>query len=147
MIIRPLSPTDYAEWLPLWDANNMGQKNQPLTDRTWRRIIDPQDSQINGLAAIDEAGQIKGILHYILHPTTGSLSEVCYMQDLFVPLAYRGQGIAKSLVRELERLGKAQGWARIYWLADNTNEAAQALYRNLGVRLNFSFHVLPTGAV
>lgn len=146
MIIRPLENGDYAEWLPLWNANNLGQHNPAITANTWKRLIDPQDSGVNGMAAI-EASHILGIMHYILHPTTGSLANVCYMQDLFVMPAHRGKGIAKSLVRALEQRGKTEHWARITWLADNTNPEAQTLYRNLGVRLNFSFHVLPTGAV
>lgn len=146
LTIRALEPGDYAEWLPLWNANNMGQVNESLTRNTWSRLIDPADTQVNGMAAL-EAGHIAGIMHYILHPTTGSLQPACYMQDLFVMPAHRGKGIARKLVLALDSLGQAEKWARIYWLADNTNEAAQALYRNLGIRLNFSFHVLPTGLV
>lgn len=144
--IRPLEPGDYAEWLPLWDANNLGQVNAPLTQNTWQRLSDPADHQVNGMAAV-EGGHVIGIMHYILHPTTGSLHPACYMQDLFVMPAHRGKGIARQLVMALEKQGKAEKWARIYWVADNTNEAAQALYRSLGIRLNFSFHVLPTGLV
>ncbi len=145
-MIRPLQESEYNDWLPLWNANNLGQVNEALTKRTWGRLIDPADTTMQGLTFV-EAGHVIGMLHFILHPTTGNLKDVCYMQDLFVMPAHRGKGIAKALLRELEKTGKAQGWARIYWLADNTNVEAQALYRNLGVRLNFSLHVLPTGAL
>lgn len=147
MLIRPLTHDNYAEWLPLWNANNLGQVNEPLTQNTWARLIDPDDTQVNGMASFDEAGHMSGIMHYILHPTTGSLQPACYMQDLFVMPAYRGKGIGKALVRELEAVGKARKWARIYWVADNTNQAATALYRKLGIRLNFGFYVLPTAPV
>lgn len=142
MIVRPLESGDYEEWLPLWDANNLGQHNDPITKNTWKRLIDPQDTSVNGMVAT-EANHVLAIMHYILHPTTGSLADVCYMQDLFVMHAHRGKGIAKALVQELERMGKREKWARITWLADNTNVEAQALYRNLGVKLNFGFYVLP----
>lgn len=145
-MIRPLQNSDYADWLPLWNANNLGQINDALTARTWARLTDPADPAMQGLAFIED-GHVSGMLHFILHPTTGNLKDVCYMQDLFVSPNNRGKGIAKQLLRELEKMGKSQGWARIYWLADNTNAPAQALYRNLGVRLNFSLHVLPVGAV
>ncbi|HRQ61845.1 MAG TPA: GNAT family N-acetyltransferase [Alphaproteobacteria bacterium] len=145
-MIRPLQESDYNDWLPLWNANNLGQINDALTKRTWARLSNPSDAAMQGLAFI-EAGHVIGMLHFILHPTTGNLKDVCYMQDLFVMPAHRGKGIAKALLRELEKMGIAQGWARIYWLADNTNAEAQALYRNLGVRLNFSLHVLPTGKI
>lgn len=145
-MIRPLQQSDYEEWLPLWTANNLGQVNDTLTARTWGRLIDRNDTAIGGLT-YEEGGHLLGILHYILHPTTGSLADICYMQDVFVSPAHRGKGIARALIVELEKRGKAAGWGRLYWLADNTNKEAQALYRTLGVRLNFSLHVMPLGKV
>ena len=37
---------------------------------------------------------------------------------------------------------KEEKWARIYWIADMNNAAAQKLYQSFGARINFSFHVL-----
>jgi GNAT superfamily N-acetyltransferase len=66
------------------------------------------------------------------------------MQDLFVAENARGQGIAKRLVWDLHDRAKQAGWARLYWFAEESNTAAQNLYKNLGIRLNFSLHMLPT---
>jgi RimJ/RimL family protein N-acetyltransferase len=50
-------------------------------------------------------------------------------------------------VRELTKRAQTQeNWARIYWLADGSNDAAQRLYKNLGVKLDFSLHIMPLGA-
>jgi ribosomal protein S18 acetylase RimI-like enzyme len=68
---------------------------------------------------------------------------IAYMQDLYVHPDHRRKGIARKLVTYLAALGTAQGWARIYWLAEGKNEAAQRLYETLGLKLDFTLHVLP----
>ncbi len=139
--IAPLSTDDYTRWLVLWDSNNQGQSNPLITAETWKRLI-AADSTVHGLVA-RYGGEIAGLLHYILHPVTGHIQPVCYMQDVFVDPASRRKGIARALVHELARIGKQEQWARIYWLAENDNEAAQQLYRDIGLKLNFSLHILP----
>lgn len=139
--IRPLEPNDFPEWLPLWDGNNLGHRNEEVTTETWARLTDPA-SQVNGLGAFD-GGTMVGLVHYIIHPTTGYIEHVCYMQDVWVDPERRGQGIAKKLVQALVKIGNKEKWARMHWFAENNNEAAQALYKNLGVKLDFSLHVYP----
>ncbi|MCB1557119.1 MAG: GNAT family N-acetyltransferase [Alphaproteobacteria bacterium] len=139
--IQPLTATDYDQWRPLWEENNEGLCASDVTRETWRRLIDP-DSPVHGLALHANA-QIAGILHYVLHPTTGQIAPVCYMQDVFIRPDHRRKGYARALIAELAHIGKQKGWARIYWLADSRNEAAQTLYKTLGIRLDFSLHVLP----
>ena len=147
MIIQPLQKSDYSQWLPLWHANMEGSVSDEITVETWRRICDPA-SKVGGICArednsADEVGPIIGICHYILHPTTGNLKDVCYMQDLYVDPAHRRKGIARKLVTYLAAMATVQEWARIYWLAEGKNEAAQKLYQSLGLKLDFTLHVLP----
>lgn len=142
MLIAPLQPDDYDAWLPLWQANMEGAVADDVTAATWQRICDPTQ-MVGGLCARDDDGIMIGICHYITHPTTGNLKPVCYMQDLYVDPAHRRRGAARKLVTYLAALGTAQGWARIYWLAERNNETAQKLYNSIGVRLDFTLHVLP----
>lgn len=141
--IRPLVPEDFPDWLPLWDGNNKGERNEAVTTETWARLTDP-DFQIFGLCA-ELNGKMVGLVHYVLHPTTGSLANVCYMQDVYVDPEFRKKGIARLLVMEVSKIGFKEKWARVYWLAEEDNKAAQALYENIGVKLDFSLHVLPIG--
>ena len=142
MKIRSPKSDDFPAWLSLWDANNLGHKNEAVTTSTWMRILDG-DSDVNALL-VEDKGTLIGLLHYILHPVTGSLQPACYMQDVFVLPECRQKGIARRMIMDLERIGKKEKWARIYWLADKDNEAAQALYKSLGHTMNFSLHILPT---
>lgn len=142
MLIRPLERKDYDGWLPLWQENCLNQISEAVTDETWRRLNNPKE-QVYGLGAFDGETLI-GILHYVLHPTTGFIEPACYMQDLFVREDRRGQGIAKQLVWELNSIAKNENYARLYWFVDNGNESAVNLYKNLGIKLDFGLHMLPT---
>ncbi len=141
--LRPLTRADYDQWLPLWQANCEHRIADDVTAETWRRLMHVREP-VFGLCA-ETDGRIVGILHYILHPTTGQIAPVCYMQDLFVDPACRRQGVARRLVWELRDIGQSARWGRIYWLAKNDNAAAQALYRDIAPRMPFDLHVLATG--
>ena len=138
--IRALHQNDYTQWLALWDANNGGRIDSAITAATWQRLMD--DDQVCGLVAAD-ADALIGLTHYVIHPVTGHLKPVCYMQDVFVVASHRRQGVGRMLVSHLAELGQQQGWARLYWLAEASNKEAQALYKKLGLKLDFNLFVLP----
>lgn len=145
MIIRPLEKSDYDAWLPLWDGNNLGKRDEDVTALTWKRILDPA-SPVFGLCAAD-GKNLFGICHYVLHPATGSLAPICYMQDLYIAPEHRRKGIARDLVTHLADIGTKEKWTRVYWLAEANNTGAQELYKYLGVKLDFTLHVLPIGKI
>lgn len=118
----------------------MGAIGDGVTARTWQLICDDK-AEVFGLGAF-ENDDLRGILHYVLHPTTGSLFPACYMQDLFTDPPYRSKGIAMALLKELKTRYHNEKWARIYWVAEENNIAAQKLYQKFGVKLDFTFHVL-----
>lgn len=142
IILRPLQFDDFSKWLPLWDGNNLGQRNEEVTTETWSRLCDPDNTQVNGIAA-EMNGDILGIAHYILHPTTGQINPVCYMQDVYVDPEHRRKGIGKRLVNEITEIGNKEKWARMYWLTQVGNKEAKAMYENFGIKLDFTFYVLP----
>ncbi|MCK5284088.1 MAG: GNAT family N-acetyltransferase [Alphaproteobacteria bacterium] len=139
--IRPIEPNDFPDWLPLWDGNNMNNRNKKVTTETWSRLIDPS-SQINGLAAFQNKVMV-GLVHYVLHQTTGYIEPVCYMQDVYVTTEHRQKGIGQAMVERVIKIGQKEKWARIQWFAENNNAAAQELYKNIGIKLDFSLHIFP----
>ena len=140
-MIRPFFVEDFSQWLLLWDLNNDGQRKEAVTTETWARLLDPS-SAVNGLGFYEQDKMV-GFVHYITHPVTGHIAPACYMQDLFVHPDQRRKGIGKKLVKALTKQAKQEKWARLYWLAQDSNKAAHALYQNLGVKLGFSFFVMP----
>lgn len=143
MLIRSLERKDYDAWLPLWNENSLNQISKDVTTETWRRLNNPKET-VFGLGFFDQNELLCGILHYILHPTTGVKEPACYMQDLYTAKDRRRQGIAKQLVLELNAIGLKQNWARIYWFAENGNENVQNLYKNLGIPMDFTLFMLQT---
>jgi GNAT superfamily N-acetyltransferase len=140
-ITKALHDKDFDLWLPLWNLNNLNQINEAVTQSTWERLMDP-DSGIGGIAAFDATAMV-GILHYVVHPVTGQIKPVAYMQDLYVLPSHRRRGVARQMITALHALGEEKQWSRIYWLAEGKNQDAQALYKNIGVKLDFTLHVLP----
>lgn len=139
--IRAIENRDFPQWLPLWDGNNLGARDDDTTSKTWERLINP-DAAVYGLVAENE-GKLLGLLHYVVHPTTGSIKDVCYMQDVYVDREHRGQGIARQLIEELAVIGQShKKWARLYWLAEADNEVAQGLYKTIGTKLDFTLHMM-----
>ena len=142
LIIRPLEQDDYEKWLPLWDGNNLGHRDAAVTAKTWERLCDPDNTVMNGLCAM-MGGEMFGIVHYILHPTTGQLNPVCYMQDVYVDPEHRRKGVGRRLVDEVTQIGSKEKWGRMYWITPEDNLEAKAMYENFGIKLDFSFYVLP----
>jgi ribosomal protein S18 acetylase RimI-like enzyme len=144
--VRPLQASDYDQWLPLWALNNLGYVDDVVTASTWQRLLDPV-FPVKGFAAwqkpMDGIEIMAGFVHFVSHYVTGHIEPVCYMQDLFVNPANRRSGIAHALVEALRRHAQREGFERLYWLAEGQNEAAQKLYEKLGIKLDFTFHVLP----
>lgn len=141
--IRYLERKDHDQWLPLFQANSLHMLKDNVAKETWRRLTNPKED-VFGLGIFNEAEELLGFLHFILHPTTGFIDYACYMQDLYIDDKYRRQGYAKLLIWELEALGKEKQWNWIYWFADENNIAAQNLYKTLGIKMNFSLHMLQT---
>lgn len=137
--IRNIAKSDYHAWHELWLANNKGYCEESVTAETWNRLL-LDIYPVHGLIA-EKNGHIVGLLHYILHPVTGHIQPVCYMQDVFVDEAHRKQGIGTALVEHLAQIGQSEEWARLYWLVEKDNENAQNLYAHLGHKLNFNLFV------
>jgi len=141
MQIRRFERKDYDQWLPLWQENCAHKIADDITAETWRRLTHPKES-VGGLGVFTPDDKMIGLLHYVVHPTTGFIHHVCYMQDIFITQDHRKQGLAKRLLWELQDLKKTQNWARIYWFAENNNVAAQNLYKTVGIKMDFSLHMI-----
>jgi len=102
------------------------QIGDEVTDRTWKRILDP-DSQVMCIVA-EVDGQVYGFANCVVHENTWETQAVCYLEDLFVTPAARGHGIGAALIEWLRNAMRAEGWARLYWVTGADNHAARQLY-------------------
>ena len=142
LLIRPVVPTDFAQWKLLWDGYNAfygreGATALPdqVTQRTWARFFDEYEP-IHALVA-EQAGQLLGLAHYIFHRSTISLTTNCYLQDLFTLDSARGRGIGRALIEEVYRRAQIAESSRVYWHTHETNAGARFLYDTVAENTGF----------
>jgi len=148
VLIRPVAPTDYAQWLPLWDGYNAfygrsGPTALPaqITRTTWQRFFEEAEP-VHALVA-ERGGRLLGLTHYLFHRSTIHLEPVCYLQDLFTAQEARGQGIGGALIEQVAARARAAGAARLYWLTHASNETARRLYDQLATNSGFIVYRRP----
>lgn len=129
LLIRDFAAPDEAEWRRLWDGYTTFYDvvvDPDVTDGNWRRITEIGGDLIGRVAVRD--GRVVGFSHSVLQPSTWMVGPDCYLEDLFVDPAERGQGIGRALIQDLIELGRGRGWSRLYWHTQADNAAARRLY-------------------
>jgi GNAT superfamily N-acetyltransferase len=136
--IRPVGADERAAWEPLWKGYQTFYE-VALSDETsavtWTRLHDPAEPMHILGAYVD--GKLAGIVHYLFHRSCWSIGNYCYLQDLFVAEEARNLGAGRALIAAVEREARAAGASRIYWLTQESNAAARALYDKVADRSGF----------
>lgn len=129
--IRPARAGDEPAWRELWAGycEFYGVDVAPdVTAATWERVTG--DSPMSCLVA-ERGGRVVGFAHFLLHPSTWSRVDSCYLEDLFVAPDARRGGVARALVEALAELARERGWRHVYWHTQGDNHPARALYDSL----------------
>ena len=143
--VAALAAADHPRWLELTRGYKAFYKTA-VTDaeyaRAWRRLL--SNDRVSGLGAHLD-GKLVGLTHYLFHSSTWN-QEVCYLQDLFVDPALRGRGIARALIEAVAKAALARGAERLYWLTQEHNAAARALYDKVAkynhfIRYDYPLHL------
>ncbi len=143
MEIGPLEPGDRARWAELWRLYlQFYQIELPAAvyESTWSRLLDGRE--LCGLAARD-GGEIVGLTHFLFHSSCWTLTPVCYLQDLFTDPARRNRGAARALIGAVAATARAAGSTRLYWLTQDHNETARALYDKVAKHTGFIRYEYP----
>lgn len=140
--VREATPSDFEQWLPLWDGYNAFYKRvganavpDEVTRTTWSRFFDHYEP-MHCLVA-QSSQKLIGTVHYIFHRNTTMLGPTCYLQDLFTNEDARGKGVGRALISGVYDRAKLAGSTRVYWQTHETNTAAQHLYDNIAERSGF----------
>ena len=138
VIVRPVKPGDYDQWLPLWTGyNTFYERVAPpaVTASTWGRFFDHYEPVHCFVAEAD--GRLLGLVHYIFHRNTSMIGPACYLQDLFTSRDSRGRGVGRSLIKAVYDAAKKAGSTRVYWLTHETNDTAMLLYDRIAEKPGF----------
>jgi GNAT superfamily N-acetyltransferase len=136
--IRALRPDERDAWEPLWEGylTFYNTTVEPeVTNTTWARLHDPAEPMHVLAAFLD--GALIGIVHYLFHRSTWTIGDYCYLQDLFTAPEARGQGAGRALIEAVYDRAEVAGASRVYWLTQETNAIARALYDTLADRPGF----------
>ncbi|GBQ28276.1 N-acetyltransferase GCN5 [Acetobacter estunensis NRIC 0472] len=124
LTIRDAQPADETAWRGLWAGYNRFYESsvpEDVTTFTWKRLLSPESALFCRVA--EASGQVVGFTNNVLHEGTWVKDPLCYLEDLFVDPASRGQGIGRALIRDLIDLGTKCHWSRLYWHTRNDNPA------------------------
>ena len=92
LVIRPLEKSDHVAWRELWtDYLTFYETEKPeeVYAATWERLFTPGEYEPRGFLALLD-GKPVGLVHYMDHRTTWTVSNNCYLQDLFTAPEARG---------------------------------------------------------
>lgn len=138
LVVRAVEPRDEDAWLRLWAGYltfYQATVSPEATRQTWQRLM-ALDGVIAGLVA-ERDGEVLGLTHYLFHPSSWTVGDYCYLQDLFVDEKARGGGLARALIQAVYDRAAARGASRVYWLTHETNTAARALYDRIAQQSGF----------
>ncbi len=148
LIVRPVRPDDFAQWLPLWDGYNAFYErvgptalDPAITRVTWQRFFDAYEPVYAQVAEQD--GQLLGLVHYLYHRTTTAIAPLCYLNDLFTSEAARGKGVGRALIEAVYAEARKAGSPRVYWLTHETNATARLLYDKVAANSGFIVYRKP----
>jgi ribosomal protein S18 acetylase RimI-like enzyme len=89
----------------------------------------PQGSE---LLVAEQDGKILGFCSFSpIYPGPG-LRPGIFLKELYVSGASRGQGVGRSLMRELALFARQRGLSRIDWTADAQNDRLLSFYDEIG---------------
>lgn len=136
--VRALRPDERHSWEPLWLGYLTFYKSvvtPEVTETTWGRLHDAAEPMHVLGAFLDDT--LVGIVHYLFHRSTWTIGDYCYLQDLFTAPEARGQGAGRALIEAVYDRAQLAGASRVYWLTQETNATARALYDTLADQPGF----------
>lgn len=137
--VRSLEHDDKSQWEPLWLGYLEFYKTElpeRVTEATWFKLMD-KSRDPHGMCALDQSGNMVGIVHYLYHQSTWSIEHVCYLNDLFVIPNMRGSGAGRALINAVYEEAARAGAVEVYWLTQEFNETARALYDKVAKKTPF----------
>lgn len=144
--IRPLTAVDRAAWEPLWQGYLTFYKSSlpgEVHDLTFTRLTGGKEPMGGFIAERD--GKALGIVHWVMHRTTWSTRDICYLQDLFTVPEARGSGVGRRLIEAVRAMAQGKNAYRVYWQTHESNLQAQELYDKVADKSGFIVYRQPLG--
>ena len=138
--IRPLAEKDKSAWLRLFKGYIEFYKAtiaDEIIEATWRRMLAGEPDFHVGLVAAGDDDRPIGIAHILFHRSTWSLTQYCYLEDLFVEPTLRAKGVGRALIDAVYAEADARNCTRTYWMTQEFNYRARGLYDQVATKSPF----------
>lgn len=138
--IRAIESSDSETWISLWEQYNQFYKRTipiEVTQTTLSRFLDPSMRMYCALAIDPETSKTIGFVTWYPHPTTSSIQEIVYLQDLFVDPSVRNKGTGRALIEHVYEHAKTIPVNSVYWNTQYFNYVGQILYNKVASRTDF----------
>lgn len=137
--VRPLEARDRPAWLRLFKGYvdfYQASVAEDVVATTWKRLVAGEDG-FCALVAVDDADTPFGLAHMLFHRSTWSATWYCYLEDLFVDPVQRQRGTGRALIEAVYREADTRGCTRTYWMTQEANRTARALYDQVATKCPF----------
>jgi GNAT superfamily N-acetyltransferase len=138
--VRRLERRDRTEWLALFKGYiDFYRADVPadVIDTLWERLLHGGEGFHMAFVAVDGADRPFGLAHVLFHRSTWSNGWYGYLEDLFVAPAARARGAGRALIEAVYQEADARQCMRVYWVTEETNAAARALYDRVATKAPF----------
>ncbi|KAK3684433.1 hypothetical protein LTR37_020273 [Vermiconidia calcicola] len=122
--IRRIEAGDETEWRKHWAAyNEFYQRKEDITEditaTTFNRFLSTQSHIDCAVAVQSNEGdptleRVVGFVTYFPHPSTYSIQDVVYLEDLFVDPEQRNGGVGRKLIEYVYAEADKAGYTAVY---------------------------------
>lgn len=129
IMIKTLDDSNRPAWEALYKdyADFYGV---PMTDATLEAVWGWVQTgiRLQGRIAINEAGEIVGLMHFRGMPSPLRGAEVGFLDDLYVAPEHRGSGVVNAMLSALKEEARANDWPFVRWITREKNYRARTVY-------------------
>jgi ribosomal protein S18 acetylase RimI-like enzyme len=131
--IKAVSRAHLSELLRLYIAYRVFYGEAPQEERAIA-FIRERVTQSSGryFLAWDDTSRAIGFMHLMPSTNTLAMRPIWLLEDLYVDVPVRGQGVATALVSYAEEFARSTGAERLTLATAHDNVAAQHIYKKLG---------------
>ena len=140
-VVTPVRSSDHDHWAALFHLyarSHHVQLSPETIEAVWRRLHDRNDVLQGLVVRRTYSGPPAGMAHYRAFPQAFGPKQGCFVDDLFVAPAARGEGAASAVLAHLRRLAAVRGWGAVRWLMAADNGRAGTVYDGTAARAPWS---------
>jgi len=131
-VIKAATTEDLASLTRLYIAYRVFYGEAPEEKRATAFILDRlKQSSVRYFLAWN-GGDAVGFMHLMPSTNTLAMRPIWLLEDLYVDISARGQGVATALLSHAETFARSTGAERLTLATAHDNLAAQHIYKKLG---------------